>query len=41
MIGLTSFDLVVPVIGPEPTPEPGTIALGVLGACAFLACRRK
>ncbi len=41
MIGLTSFELVVPSIGPGLTPEPSTIALGVLGACAFLACRRK
>ena len=23
-----------------PVPEPGTIALGVMGACAFLARRR-
>jgi len=34
MTHLTSFDLVAPV------PEPSTIALGVLGACAFLARRR-
>jgi hypothetical protein len=33
--GLTSFDLVTPI------PEPATIALGVLGACAFLARRKK
>ncbi len=34
--GLTSFDLMI-----APVPEPSTIALGVLGACAFLARRRK
>jgi hypothetical protein len=32
---LTSFSLVTPV------PEPATIALGVMGACAFLARRKK
>jgi len=30
-----SFSLINPI------PEPGTIALGVMGACAFLARRRK
>ena len=35
MSALTSFSLVSPV------PEPSTIALGVMGACAFLARRRK
>jgi hypothetical protein len=34
MIGLTSFSL-------QQVPEPSTIALGVMGACAFLARRRK
>jgi len=33
--GLTSFSLIGSV------PEPSTIALGVMGACAFLARRRK
>jgi hypothetical protein len=32
--GLTSFSLIT-------VPEPSTIALGVMGACAFLARRRK
>jgi hypothetical protein len=32
---LQSFSLITPV------PEPSTIALGVMGACAFLARRRK
>ena len=36
MTGLTSFSLVGPAV-----PEPTTIALGVMGACAFLARRRK
>jgi hypothetical protein len=31
----TSFSLIAPV------PEPATIALGVMGACAFLARRKK
>jgi hypothetical protein len=35
MSKLTSFSLIGPV------PEPSTIALGVLGACAFLARRKK
>jgi hypothetical protein len=35
-IGITSFDLAI-----APIPEPSTIALGVLGACAFVARRRK
>jgi len=35
LTGLTSFSLVTPV------PEPGTITLGILGAAAFLARRRK
>jgi hypothetical protein len=35
MIGLTSFSLT------QSVPEPSTIALGVMGACAFLARRRK
>jgi hypothetical protein len=34
MAGLTSFSLTT-------VPEPSTIALGVMGACAFLARRRK
>lgn len=34
MTGLTSFSL-------TQVPEPSTIALGVMGACAFLARRRK
>jgi hypothetical protein len=34
--GLTSFSLIA-----SPIPEPSTIALCVLGACAFLARRRK
>jgi len=34
MIGLTSFSLVS-------VPEPSTIALGVMGVCAFLARRKK
>jgi len=33
--GITSFSLTTTV------PEPSTIALGVMGACAFLARRRK
>jgi hypothetical protein len=36
MTGLTSFSLV----GPATVPEPSTIALGVMGVCAFLARRR-
>jgi hypothetical protein len=35
LTGLQSFSLVT-----SPTPEPGTIALGVMGAAAFLARRR-
>jgi uncharacterized protein (TIGR03382 family) len=35
--GLESFDLTVPV----PVPEPGAIALGVMGASAWLFRRRK
>jgi len=35
LIGLTSFSLVTSV------PEPGTITLGLMGAAAFLARRRK
>jgi len=38
MSGLTSFSLIGSVVS---VPEPSTIALGVLGACAFLARRRK
>jgi hypothetical protein len=38
MIGLTSFSLIAPT---TTVPEPSTIALGVMGACAFLARRRK
>ncbi|MGA2556206.1 MAG: PEP-CTERM sorting domain-containing protein [Verrucomicrobiota bacterium] len=35
LYGMQSFSLV-----PNNIPEPGTIALGVMGACAFLARRR-
>jgi len=35
LVGLQSFSLIAPV------PEPGTIALGIMGAAAFLARRRK
>jgi hypothetical protein len=35
LVGLTSFSLV------SATPEPSTIALGVMGACAFILRRRK
>jgi len=37
LTGLTSFSL----LGIGSVPEPSTIALGVMGACAFLARRRK
>jgi hypothetical protein len=37
LIGLKSFSLITAA----PTPEPGTIALGIMGAAAFLARRRK
>jgi hypothetical protein len=37
LIGLQSFSL----INPSVTPEPGTIALGLVGVCGFLARRRK
>jgi hypothetical protein len=36
MTGLQSFSLIGQAV-----PEPSTIALGVMGACAFLARRRK
>jgi len=36
LVGLQSFSLVT-----GPVPEPGTIALGIMGAAAFLARRRK
>jgi hypothetical protein len=38
LVGLTSFSLVSPV---STTPEPGTITLGLMGAAAFFARRRK
>jgi len=38
MIGLESFSLVVPAVA---TPEPSTIALGVIGASTLLFRRRK
>jgi hypothetical protein len=37
LTGLQSFSLITPT----PGPEPGTIALGVMGAAAFLARRRN
>jgi hypothetical protein len=37
LTGLTSFSLVTP----SPVPEPGTITLGLMGAAAFFARRRK
>ncbi len=37
LTGLTSFSLV----SPSPVPEPVTITLGLMGAAAFLARRRK
>jgi len=37
MAALQSFSL----IGPSSVPEPCTIALGLMGACAFLARRKK
>jgi len=36
LVGLTSFSLVTSAV-----PEPGTITLGLMGAAAFLARRRK
>jgi hypothetical protein len=39
---LQSFSLTVgPNFGSAPAPEPGTLALGLLGSCAFLARVRK
>jgi len=37
LVGLQSFSLITP----GPVPEPGTIALGLMGAAAFLARRRS
>ncbi len=39
MQGLQSFSIVGPQL--PPIPEPGTIALGLIGASAFLFCRRN
>jgi len=36
LTGLTSFSMMV-----TPVPEPATITLGIMGAAAFLARRRK
>lgn len=38
LVGLQSFSLIATT---TPLPEPGTIALGIMGAAAFLARRRK
>jgi len=37
----TPQDILVPAFNLTTVPEPSTIALGVMGACAFLARRRK